>query len=45
MCWRSCGNRSKMVSYEYNFAGILNPNFLKALAVRLLSVRESGRVQ
>ena len=42
MSWRSCANRSRRVSYTYNFAGVLNLNLLGTLAVRLMSVRGSG---
>jgi hypothetical protein len=45
MCWKFYGNRWRMVSYTYNFAGVLNLNLLTTLAVRLLSLRELGRVQ
>jgi hypothetical protein len=43
--WRSCTSPSRRVSQEYNFAGVLNLNLLKTSAVRLLSFRESGRLQ
>jgi hypothetical protein len=43
--WRSCASRSRRVSYTYNLTGVLNLNLLETLAVRLLSLRGSGRVQ
>jgi hypothetical protein len=41
MSWRSCGNRLRMVSYEYNLAGVLDLNALAALAVRVMPARGS----
>ena len=35
----------RMVSQEYNFAGVLNLNILAILTARLLTLRDSGRVQ
>ena len=45
MSWRSCGNRSRRVSYTYNLAGVLNLNILATFAARLLTLKGSGRVQ
>jgi hypothetical protein len=42
MSWRSCANRSRRVSYTYNFAGVLNPNTVAELALRLVAVKHSG---
>jgi hypothetical protein len=39
------GGDLRRVSYTYNLAGVLDRNLLAALAARLLSFRESGRVQ
>jgi hypothetical protein len=39
--WRSCGNRSRMVSYSYNLAGVLHINTFAILAARLLTWRTS----
>jgi hypothetical protein len=32
MSWRSCANRSRRVSQEYNFAGVINFAALATLA-------------
>jgi hypothetical protein len=45
MSSKSCVNRSRRVSQEYNFAGFLNLNILATLTARLLTLRDSGRVQ
>jgi hypothetical protein len=42
MSWRSCANRSRIVSQEYNFAGVLNFHAFADLAIRLLTVTGSG---
>ena len=42
---RSCGNRSRRVSYTYNFAGVLDLNTFAALALRVMTVRDSGRAR
>jgi hypothetical protein len=41
----SCAGHLRMGSYRYNLAGVLNVNLLATLAVRLLGLRGSGRVQ
>jgi hypothetical protein len=41
MSSRSCANRSMMVSYTYNFAGVLDLNALAALAVSVMPARGS----
>ena len=43
MSWRSCANRSRRVSYTYNFAGVLDVNVFAALAARLTTAEGSGR--
>ena len=43
MSWRSCGNRSRRVSYEYNLAGVLDLNTFAALALGVMAVKDSGR--
>jgi hypothetical protein len=45
MSWKSYASRSRRVSQEYNFAGVLNLNILATLTERLLTLRDSGRVQ
>jgi hypothetical protein len=40
---RSSASRSRMVSYKYNFAGILDLNLLATFAARLLSIRGRDR--
>ena len=35
MSWRSCGNRSRRVLHQYNFAGVLDLATLMALVKRL----------
>jgi hypothetical protein len=37
MSLRSCGNRWRSVSQEYNLAGVLNPYMLATFAARLLT--------
>jgi hypothetical protein len=43
MSWGSCGNRSRRVSQEYNFAGVLDLNTLAVLAAQVMNARGSGR--
>jgi hypothetical protein len=45
MSWRSCGNRSRRVSYEYNLAGVLNLNAIADLALQVMVARDSDRVR
>jgi hypothetical protein len=45
MSWRSCGNRSRRVSYTYNFAVALNLKTFAGLALRVMAVKEFGRKQ
>jgi hypothetical protein len=42
MSWRSCANRSRRVSYIYNFAGVLDLNTFAELALRVMAVQNSG---
>jgi hypothetical protein len=37
MSWRSCGNRSRRVSYTYNLAGVMNLDAFVTLAARLMT--------
>src|SRR4029450_771251 len=43
MSWRSCANRSRRVSYTYNFTGVLNLHAFVALASRLMTSVGSDR--
>jgi hypothetical protein len=43
MSWRSYANRLRMVSQEYNFAGVLNLHAFVALAARLVTSVGLGR--
>jgi hypothetical protein len=43
MSWRSCANRSRRVSQEYNFAGVLNLHAFVGLAARLMTSVGPGR--
>jgi Magnesium chelatase, subunit ChlI len=40
--WKSCANRSRRVSQEYNFAGVLDLNSFAELALRMMAVKDSG---
>jgi hypothetical protein len=45
MSWRSCGNRSRRVSYADNLAGVLNLNTFAEFALRVMAVSNAGRVR
>jgi hypothetical protein len=45
MSSQSCANRSRMVSQEYIFAGVLNLSTLATFTARPQTLRGSGRVQ
>ena len=36
MCWRCCGNRWRMVSYKYKFAGVVNDCLFATLAEKVM---------
>ena len=42
MYLRLCATRSRMVSYKYNFAGVLNLSIFGELALQVMAVRDSG---
>ena len=40
MCWRSCVNRSRRVSYTYNLVGILDLKLLAIFAARVMTSQD-----
>jgi hypothetical protein len=45
MSWRSCANRSRRVSYVYNFAGVINFHAFADIAIRLLTATGAGEAR
>jgi hypothetical protein len=45
MSSRCCANRSRMVLYEYNLAGVLNLHTFAELALRVMTVRDAGNAR